>query len=48
MGTIFAQSYSNILMDNFEKNLYTHLLKGFSLIYLRFINDILFIYGLAI
>ena len=39
MGTICAPSHANIFMDNFEKKLIYPFIKGFSLIYLRFIDD---------
>ena len=38
MGTICAPSYGNIFMDHFEKKLTYPFIKGFSLIYLRFID----------
>ena len=44
MGTICAPSYANIFMDHFEKKLIYPFIKGFSLIYLRFIDDIFFIW----
>ena len=44
IGTICAPLYANIFMDHFEKNLIYPLIKGFSLIYLRFIDDIFFIW----
>ena len=48
MGTICAPSYGNISMDHFEKKkLIYPFIKGFSLIYLRFIDGI-FLYGLAV
>ena len=44
MGTICALSYANIFMDHFEKKLIYPFIKGFSLIYLRFIDDIFFLW----
>ena len=44
MGTICAPSYANIFMDHFEKKLIYPFIKGLSLIYLRFIDDIFFIW----
>ena len=44
MGTICAPSYANIFMDNFEKKLMYPFIKEFSLIYIRFIDDIFFIW----
>ena len=44
MGTICAPSYAIIFMDHFEKKLTFLFIKGFSLIYLRFIDDIIFIW----
>ena len=43
MGTICAPSYANIFMDHFERKLIYLFFKIFSLIYLRFIDDIFFI-----
>ena len=42
MGTICAPSYANIFMDHFERKFIYPFIKTFSLIYLRFIDDILF------
>ena len=44
MGTICALSCANIFMDRFEKILIYPFIKEFSLIYLRFIDDIFFIW----
>ena len=44
MGTICAPSYANVFMDHFEKELIYPFIKEFSLIYLRFIDDIFFIW----
>ena len=44
MGTICAPSYANIFMDHFERKLIYPLIKTFSLIYLRLIDDIFFIW----
>ena len=44
MGNICAPSYVNIFMDHFEKELIYPFIKGFSLIYLRFIDNIFFIW----
>ena len=44
MGTICAPSYANIFMSHFEKNVIYPFIKGFSLIYLKFIDDIFFIW----
>ena len=44
MGTICASSCANILMDHFERKLIYLFLKKFSLKYLRFIDDIFFIW----
>ena len=44
MGTLWAPSYANIFMDHFLKKLIYPFIKGFSLIYLRFIDDIFFIW----
>ena len=44
IGTICALSYTNIFMDHFEEKLIYPFIKGFSLIYLRFIDDIFFIW----
>ena len=43
MGTIGAPSYANIFIDHFETKLINLFIKGFSLIYLRFIDGIFFI-----
>ena len=44
MGTICAPSYANILMDHFKRKFILPFIKTFSLIYLRFIDDIFFIW----
>ena len=44
MGAICAPSYANIFMDHFERKLIYPFIKTFSLIYLRFIDDIFFIW----
>ena len=44
MGTICAPSYGNIFMDHFERKFIYPFIKTFSLIYLRFIDDIFFIW----
>ena len=44
MGTICSSSYANILMDHFERKLIYLFLKKCSLKYLRFIDDIFFIW----
>ena len=44
MGTICALSYANIFMDHFEKKLIYPFIKGFLFIYLRFIDDLFFIW----
>ena len=44
MGTICAPSYANILMDHFEIKFIYPSIKTFSLIYLRFIDNIFFIW----
>ena len=44
MGTICAPSYANIFMDHLERKFIYPLIKTFSLIYLRFIDDIFFIW----
>ena len=44
MGTICASSYAIIFMDHFEKKLIYSFIKGFLLIYLRFTDDIFFIW----
>ena len=44
MGTICVLSYANIFVDHFEKKLIHQFIKGFSLIYLRFIDDIFLIW----
>ena len=44
MGTICAPSYANIFMDYFERKFIYPFIKTFSLIYLRFIDDIFFIW----
>ena len=44
MGTICAPSYSNIFIDHFERKFIYSFIKTFSLIYLRFIDDIFFIW----
>ena len=45
MGTICAPPYANIFMDHFEKKYTYPFLQGLSLIYLRFIDDIFFIWA---
>ena len=44
MGTICAPSYANIFMDHFERKFIYPFIKTFLLIYLRFIDDIFFIW----
>ena len=44
MGTICAPSYGNIFMDHFERKFIYPFIKTFSLLYLRFIDDIFFIW----
>ena len=44
MGAICAPSYANIFMYHFERKLIYPFIKTFSLIYLRFIDDIFFIW----
>ena len=44
MGTICAPSYANIFMNHIEKKYIYPFLQGLSLIYLRFIDDIFFIW----
>ena len=44
MGTIFAPAYGNIFMDHFEGKYIYPFLEGLSLSYLRFIDDIFFIW----
>ena len=44
MGTICAPSYTNIFMNHFERKHISPFLQGLSLIYLRFIDDIFFIW----
>ena len=44
MGTICAPSYGNIFMDHFERKYISPFLQGLSLIYLRFIDDLFFIW----
>ena len=44
MGTICAPSYANIFMDHFERKFIDPFIKTFSLIYLRFLDDIFFIW----
>ena len=44
MGTICAPSYANTFMDHFERKLIYPFIKTFSLINLRFIADIFFIW----
>ena len=43
MGTICAPYYANIFIDHFEKKYIYPFLKGLSLIYLRFTDDIFFL-----
>ena len=45
MGTICAPSYASIFMDHFERKFIYPFIKTFSLIYLRFIDDIFFIWA---
>ena len=42
MGTICESSYANIFMDHFERNFVHPFIKTFSLVYLRFIDDVFF------
>ena len=44
MGTICAPSYANISMNHFERKFIHQFIKTFSLIYLRFVDDIFFIW----
>ena len=44
MGTICAPSYAHIFMDHFERKFIYPFIKTFLLIYLRFIDDIFFIW----
>ena len=44
MGTIYAPPYANIFMDHFERKYIYPFLEGLSLSYLRFIDDIFFIW----
>ena len=44
MGTIWAPSYENILMEHFEGKFIYPLIKTFLLIYLRFIDNIFFMW----
>ena len=44
MGTICAPSYANIFLDHFERKFIHTFIKIFSLIYLRFVDDIFFIW----
>ena len=44
MGTICAPAFANIFMDHFERKCIYPFLEGLSLRYLRFINDIFFIW----
>ena len=44
MGAICAPSYANIFMDHFKRKLIYPFIKTFSLIYLRFIDYIFFIW----
>ena len=44
MGTICAPSYANIFMDHFERKFIYPFIKTFSLIYLRFIDNMFFIW----
>ena len=44
MGTISAPSYANIFMDHFERKFIYPFIKTFSLIYLRFIDNMFFIW----
>ena len=45
MGTIFATYYANIFMDQFDRKYISPFLQKLSWIYLRFIDDILFIWA---
>ena len=40
VGTICAPSYANIFVDHFERKFIYPVIKAFSLLYLRFIEDI--------
>ena len=44
MGTICAPEYANIFMDHFERKYIYPFLEGLSLSYLRFIDNIFFIW----
>ena len=44
MGTICAPSYTNVFMDHFERKFMYPFIKIFSLIYLKFIDDVFFIW----
>ena len=44
MGAICIPSYVNIFMDHFERKFIYPFIKAFSLMYLRFIDDIFFIW----
>ena len=44
MGTICAPTYANFFMDHFERKYIYPFLEGLSPSYLRFINDIFFIW----
>ena len=44
MGTICAPAYTNILMGQFDRKYIHPLLEGLSLSYLRFLDDIFFIW----
>ena len=44
MGINCAPSCANIFMDHFERRYISPFLQGLSLIYLRFVDDIFFIW----
>ena len=44
IGTICAPAYANIFMNHFQRKYIYSFLEGFSLSYLRFIEDIFFIW----
>ena len=44
MGTICIPSYANIFMDHFKNKYLYPFLQGLSLVYLRFIDDLFFIW----
>ena len=47
MGTIGAPSYVNIFMDHFERKFIHPFIKTFSVMYLRFSDDIFFIWTVS-